>query len=170
MAVHLRDATRADLAVVAELIRALAEYEHLEAEVMWSEEELASSLLGPGAVAKVVLAEADDAPGVVAGLAIWFPTYSTFRGRPGIWLEDLFVRPEHRGRGVGRALLDHLFERAGDGRVEWAVLDWNTPSIAFYQSVGARPVDGWTIYRWLRQTGDSQPGNSQAGSEPEPEQ
>ncbi|MGH9035113.1 MAG: GNAT family N-acetyltransferase [Acidimicrobiia bacterium] len=108
MAVHLRDATAADLPVVAELIRALAEYEHLEDEVLWTEEELAASLFGPGAVPRVVLAEPDDAPGVVAGLAIWFPTYSTFRGRPGIWLEDLFVRPEHRGQGVGRALLDHL--------------------------------------------------------------
>lgn len=136
--------------MVAELIRALAEYEHLEDEVRWSEDELERSLFGPDAVPRVVLAELDGAPGVVAGLAIWFPTYSTFRGQPGIWLEDLFVRPEHRDKGVGRALLDHLFERAGDGRVEWAVLDWNAPSIAFYQSLGARPVEGWTIYRWLR--------------------
>jgi GNAT superfamily N-acetyltransferase len=165
VAVHLRDATPADLGVVAGLIRALAEYEHLEDEVLWSEEELATTLFGPDAVPRVVLAEPDDAPGVVAGLAIWFPTYSTFRGRPGIWLEDLFVRPEHRGKGVGRALLDHLFERAGDGRVEWAVLDWNAPSLAFYQSLGAQPVDGWTVYRWLRQA-----ENSQARSEPEPEQ
>jgi GNAT superfamily N-acetyltransferase len=163
--VRLRDATSDDLGVVAELIRALAVYEHLEDEVLWSEEELAQSLFGAGAVPRVVLAEVGEAPGVVAGLAIWFPTYSTFRGRPGIWLEDLFVRPEHRGQGVGRALLDHLFERAGAGRVEWAVLDWNAPSIAFYESVGARPVAGWTIYRWLRQA-----GNSQAGGGPGPEQ
>ncbi len=149
MAVHLREATPADLEVVAELIRALAEYEHLEDEVLWSEEELAGSLFGPDAVPRVVLGELDDPPGVVAGLAIWFPTYSTFRGRPGIWLEDLFVRPEYRGRGVGRALLEHLFERAGDGRVEWAVLDWNAPSLVFYRSIGAQPVEGWTIYRWL---------------------
>lgn len=165
MAVHLRDATPADLAVVAGLIRALAEYEHLEDEVAWTEEELAGTLFGAGAVPRVVLAEVDDPPGAVAGLAIWFPTYSTFRGRPGVWLEDLFVRPELRGRGVGKALLEHLFERAGDGRVEWAVLDWNTPSIAFYDSLGARPVAGWTIYRWLR--GD---GNSQAEEESGPEQ
>jgi GNAT superfamily N-acetyltransferase len=150
VAIHLRDATPADLRVVAELIRALAEYEHLEDDVLWSEEELAAALFGPGAVPRVVLAESDDNPGVVAGLAIWFPTFSTFRGRPGIWLEDLFVRPEHRGQGVGSALLDHLFQQAGDGRVEWAVLDWNAPSIAFYRSLGAEPVDGWTIYRWLR--------------------
>jgi GNAT superfamily N-acetyltransferase len=150
VAIHLRDATPADLRVVAELIRALAEYEHLEDDVLWSEEELAAALFGPDAVPRVVLAESDDNPGVVAGLAIWFPTFSTFRGRPGIWLEDLFVRPEHRGQGVGSALLDHLFQRAGDGRVEWAVLDWNAPSIAFYRSLGAEPVDGWTIYRWLR--------------------
>lgn len=152
MAVHLRDAAPADLAVVAELIRALAEYEHLEDEVLWNEDELGRSLFGSDAVPRVVLAELPGAERgrVVAGLAIWFPTYSTFRGRPGIWLEDLFVRPEFRGQGVGRALLDHLFERAGDGRVEWAVLDWNAPSIAFYESVGARPVAGWTLYRWLR--------------------
>jgi GNAT superfamily N-acetyltransferase len=153
VSIHLRDATPDDLPVVAELIRALAEYERLTDEVRWSDEELGRSLFGPDAVPRVVLAElaqADGTPAEVAGMAIWFPTYSTFRGRPGIWLEDLFVRPEHRGHGVGRALLDHLFERAGDGRVEWAVLDWNAPSIAFYRSLGAQPVQGWTIYRWLR--------------------
>ncbi len=138
------------------MIRALATYEHLEDKVLWTEAELGRSLFGPDAVPRVVLAEVDDPPGVAAGMAIWFPTYSTFRGRPGIWLEDLFVRPGHRGRGVGRALLEHLFERAGDGRVEWAVLDWNAPSIAFYDSIGARPVAGWTMYRWLREAGNSQ--------------
>jgi GNAT superfamily N-acetyltransferase len=96
----------------------------------------------------VVLAEPTDPPGPAVGLAVWFPTYSTFLGRPGIWLEDLFVRPGSRGAGVGTALLHHLFERAGGGRVEWSVLDWNEPSIAFYRRQGAQPVPGWTRYRW----------------------
>ena len=143
----IRDATPADLPVIAELIRALADYEHLAHEVVWTEEQLAASVFGPGAVPRVLLAEHD---GEVAGMAIWFPTYSTFLGVPGIWLEDLFVRLERRGLGLGRALLDALFERAGDGRVEWAVLDWNEPSIRFYDLLGARPVAGWTRYRWSR--------------------
>ncbi len=148
---RLRDATPDDLAAIAELIRSLAEYEELADEVVWTDEQLHDSLFGPDAVPRVVLAEVDDAGGgvVVAGLAIWYRTYSSFLAEPGIWLEDLFVRPEHRGRGLGRALLEHLFERAGRGRVEWAVLDWNTPSIEFYESLGARPVGGWTRYRWV---------------------
>jgi len=145
---RLRDATVADVAAVAELIRALADYEHLSHEVAWDHRRTGRLALRAGSSARVVLAEPADAPGVVAGMAIWFPTYSTFLGRPGIWLEDLFVRPEHRGKGLGRALLEHLFERAGGGRVEWAVLDWNAPSIAFYESLGARPLDEWTTFRW----------------------
>ena len=100
-----------------------------------------------------VVAELIRAPAIYERLAIRFPTYSTFLGRPGIWVEDLFVRPEGRGAGVGTALLHHLFELAGDGRVEWAVLDWNEPSIAFYQRQGARPVPGWTRYRWTAAEG-----------------
>ena len=145
---RLRDATPDDVAVIAELIRALADYERLAHEIEWSEDSLAATLFGPEAVPKVVLAEPTDPAGPAVGLAVWFPTYSTFLGRPGIWLEDLFVRPEHRGAGVGTALLHHLFDRAGAGRVEWAVLDWNEPSIAFYGRQGARPVPGWTRYRW----------------------
>ena len=145
---RLRDATRADVPVIGGLIRDLADYEGLTDDVVWTEESLAESLFGPDAVPRVVLAEPADAPGVVAGMAIWFPTYSTFLGRPGIWLEDLFVKPEHRGKGLGKALLLHLFDRAGDGRVEWAVLDWNRPSIEFYESVGARHLAGWLTYRW----------------------
>ncbi len=147
---RLRDATPDDLPAIAELIRALADYERLAHEIVWAEDELHASLFGPDAVPGVVLAEVDDPAfgKVVAGFAIWYPTYSSFSARPGIWLEDLFVRPEHRRLGLGRALLDHLLERAGGGRVEWAVLDWNTPSIEFYAALGARPVDGWTRYRW----------------------
>ncbi|HEV7688016.1 MAG TPA: GNAT family N-acetyltransferase [Acidimicrobiia bacterium] len=148
---HLRDATPADISVIADLIRALADYERLTHEIEWTEDGLAATLFGPEAVPRVVLAEPTDPPGPAVGLAVWFPTYSTFLGRPGIWLEDLFVRPGHRGAGVGTALLHHLFERAGAGRVEWAVLDWNEPSLAFYRRQGARPVPGWTRYRW---TGD----------------
>jgi GNAT superfamily N-acetyltransferase len=152
---RLRDATPADVPVIAELIRALADYERLAHEVEWTEDGLAATLFGPDAVPRVVLAEPGpgDPPGPAVGLAVWFPTYSTFLGRSGIWLEDLFVRPEARGAGTGTALLHHLFERAAGGRVEWAVLDWNEPSIAFYERQGARPVPGWTRYRWTRPGG-----------------
>jgi GNAT superfamily N-acetyltransferase len=153
--IRLRDAIPADLPVIAGLIRALADYERLTHEIEWTEDELAATLFGPDAVPRVVLAEPTDPPGATAvGFAVWFPTYSTFLGRNGIWLEDLFVLPDHRGTGVGLALLQHLFDRAGDGRVEWAVLDWNEPSIAFYERQGARPVPGWTRYRWV----SGQPG------------
>jgi len=97
-------------------------------------------------VAYVLVAESDE--GEVMGFALWYRTFSTFLGRPGIWLEDLFVRPPHRKRGHGLALLNALRERTDD-RVEWAVLDWNEPSIRFYDALGARPVPGWTRYRWL---------------------
>jgi GNAT superfamily N-acetyltransferase len=149
-AMRLRDAEPADLPVIADLIHALAEYERLAHEIEWSVEDLGATLFGPDAVPRVVLAEPTDPPGPAVGLAVWFPTYSTFLGRAGIWLEDLFVLPDSRGNGVGTKLLHHLFERAGDGRVEWAVLDWNEPSIAFYERQGARPVPGWTRYRWTR--------------------
>jgi GNAT superfamily N-acetyltransferase len=144
----IRDATPADLADVGTLIRALAEYEELAHEVEWDLELLAETLFGPDAVPRTMVA-CDDGTGEVVGIAIWFPTYSTFQGRPGIWLEDLFVLPEHRGAGHGLALLQALFDRADGGRVEWAVLDWNEPSIRFYESLGARAVEGWTRYRWL---------------------
>ncbi len=117
---RLRDANPADLPVIADLIRALAEYERLTHEIEWTEDELAATLFGPDAVPRVVLAEPTDPPGPAVGLAVWFPTYSTFLGRAGIWLEDLFVRPEARGAGVGTALLQHLFDRpaadASNGR------------------------------------------------------
>jgi GNAT superfamily N-acetyltransferase len=144
----IRPATVEDLPVVAALIRDLADYERLAHEVTWDEATLGETLFGPDAVPSTLLAVGDD--GDVAGMAIWFWTYSTFEGRRGIWLEDLFVRPDHRGGGHGRALLEALFDLADGGRVEWAVLDWNEPSIRFYESLGARPVEGWHRYRWQR--------------------
>lgn len=143
----IREATADDLPAIATLIRELAAYEQLSHEVEWDEARLGATLFGPDAVPSALVAEHD---GTVVGMAIWYRTYSTFQARPGIWLEDLFVRPDQRGRGYGRALLEALFDRAGDGRVEWAVLDWNEPSIRFYESLGAAPVAGWTRYRWLR--------------------
>jgi GNAT superfamily N-acetyltransferase len=132
---------------VIALIGDLADYERMRDEVVLDRAEVAEALFGPDPAARVVLA-IDDATDAVAGFALWFPTFSTFLGKPGIWLEDLFVRPEHRGHGHGLALLRHL-RALTDGRVEWAVLDWNTPSIEFYEALGARPVPGWTRYRWL---------------------
>ena len=147
----VRDATDADLAEICALIRDLAEYERLSHEVELDEAEVGRHLFGPDRTsARVLIAETDDDPPAVAGFALWFPTFSTFLGRPGIWLEDLFVRPEHRSKGHGLALLRRLRELT-DGRVEWNVLDWNTPSIEFYEQLGARPVPGWTRYRWLEE-------------------
>ena len=145
----VREATDADVAEICALIRELADYEQLAHEVELHEAEVARYLFGPDRTsARVLIAETDE--GVVAGFALWFPTFSTFLGKPGIWLEDLFVRPDHRGRGHGMALLRRL-RGMTDGRIEWAVLDWNTPSIEFYERLGARPVAGWTRYRWVEE-------------------
>lgn len=141
----LRPATIDDLDEIISLINDLAEYEQAADEVRLDREELGRHLFGPVPAASVVLAVDDD--DVVAGMALYFTTFSTWLGKPGIWLEDLFVRPEHRGKGHGLALLQHL-RTLTDGRVEWTVLDWNTPSIEFYDALGARPVDGWLRYRW----------------------
>lgn len=141
----IRPATDADAAEIGALIRELADYEDLAHEVEWNIDQLRDALFGVDPVAHVLIAETDE--GAVAGFALWFPTFSTFLGRAGIWLEDLFVRPEHRGGGYGKALLAEL-RAMTDGRVEWAVLDWNTSAIDFYHALGARPVDGWTRYRW----------------------
>jgi GNAT superfamily N-acetyltransferase len=143
----IRPATPDDTPTIAALIRALAEYERLSHEFVLDEAELREHLFGDRRYAEVILAEHD---GDVVGFALFFHNYSTFLGKPGIYLEDLFVRPEHRGAGHGKALLAHLAKIAverGCGRLEWSVLDWNEPSIAFYRSLGAAPMDDWTTYR-----------------------
>lgn len=143
----VRGATPADVAEIAALIRELAEYERLAREVVLSEAALREHLFGARPYAEALIAE--DA-GAVAGFALFFHNYSTFLGKPGLYLEDLFVRPAHRGRGLGKALLRELARLAiarGCGRVEWSVLDWNEPSIAFYRSLGAVAMDEWTVYR-----------------------
>ena len=147
MTVSIRPATHDDLPVIAELIRGLARYEKLEHEVVMTEELLAASLFGKRQYAEVLLAEDD---GEAVGFALFFHNFSTFLGRPGIYLEDLFVVPEHRGKGIGRLLLASLARLAverGCGRLEWAVLDWNQDAIRFYERMGARPNSGWTVYR-----------------------
>ncbi len=133
-------------------IRALAEYEKLLHEVVATEETLRTQLFGPSPRAEVLLAEIDDQP---AGFALFFHNFSTFLSRPGIYLEDLFVLPEFRARGIGKSLLQELARLAkvrGCGRFEWTVLDWNTPSIRFYESLGAQPMNQW---RLMRVTGDA---------------
>lgn len=143
----IREATRADVPVVLEFIRALAEYERLSHEVVATEELLTSALFGARPVAEVLIAALDDEP---AGFALYFHNFSTFLGRPGIYLEDLFVDPELRGNGIGRALLQRLASIAverGCGRLEWSVLDWNEPAIGFYRRLGAEPMDEWTVNR-----------------------
>jgi GNAT superfamily N-acetyltransferase len=142
----VRGATEDDLDEICSLIRELAEYEDLSQEVVFDVDVVRSHLFGPSPVASVLIA-VDDDDGAVAGMALWYRTFSTFLGRPGIWLEDLFVRPAFRGRGHGLALLQTL-RTLTDDRIEWAVLDWNEPSIRFYEALGARPVEGWTRYRW----------------------
>jgi GNAT superfamily N-acetyltransferase len=133
------------------MIHELAVFEEAPDEVAFDRAELAGHLFGPSPAARVHIAEVD---GAVAGMAVFFPTFSTWVGRPGIWLEDLFVRPAFRRAGVGAALLDSLVA-ATDGRVEWSVLDWNESALAFYRSRGARPVEGWTRYRLDPGTGGS---------------
>jgi GNAT superfamily N-acetyltransferase len=144
---EIRAATEADVPLILSLIREFAEYERLSHEVVATEEALRDSLFGERPVAEVLIGHLGDEP---AGFALFFHNFSTFLGKPGIYLEDLYVRPEFRGAGIGRALLIHLarLARARDcGRLEWSVLDWNEPAIGFYKSIGASPVSGWTVYR-----------------------
>ena len=145
-------ATERDVPLVFSFIRKLAEYERLFDQVVATEELLREGLFGAHPAAEVVLAYLHDQP---VGFALYFHTFSTFVGRSGIYLEDLFVEPTHRGLGVGKALLAYVAKLAverGCGRFEWSVLDWNTPSIDFYKGLGAVPLDDWTRYRL---TGDA---------------
>ena len=145
--VRIDPATESDVPTILMLITALAEYERMSGDVKTDEAGLRASLFGPAPAAEVVIARAGGAP---VGFAVWFHNYSTFLGRRGLYLEDLFVLPEWRGRGVGRALLTHLAQVAverGCGRMEWSVLNWNEPAIGFYRSLGAKPMDEWTVYR-----------------------
>ena len=146
-AFSLRPATAQDVPTVLRCIQALAEYEQLAHECEASEALLHESLFGPSPSAEVTLAFAGDVP---AGFALWFRSYSTFLARPGIYLEDLFVFPAFRGRGLGRQFLGSLARTVverGYGRLEWAVLDWNADAIRFYESLGARAMSEWTTFR-----------------------
>jgi GNAT superfamily N-acetyltransferase len=143
----IRSATPSDIPSITGLIRALAAYEKLSHEVVLREDNLRQHLFGERRHAEVVLAEEG---GQVVGFALFFHNYSTFLSKPGLYLEDLFVLPEHRSKGHGKALLSHLAKLAverGCGRFEWAVLDWNTPAIEFYKSFGAVPMHDWTVFR-----------------------
>ena len=147
MTLAIRPAAPADLALIAQFIRDLADYEKLAHEVRFDEAKLGEKLFGPHPYAEVVIGEIDGNP---QGFALFFHNFSTFEGRPGLYLEDLFVRPEARGSGLGKALLAHLAKLCVErdcARLEWSVLDWNTPSIGFYKSLGARMMDEWTVMR-----------------------
>lgn len=141
----IRPAVEADVPELVAMIRALAEYEQLADQVKVTEDGLARTLFAPDAV--VFDSVIDDGEGGLAAHALWYLTFSTFLGRTGIWLEDLYVRPAHRRRGLATALVDHLRQQT-DGRLEWEVLEWNQPAMDFYQQLGARPMAGWTRYRW----------------------
>jgi GNAT superfamily N-acetyltransferase len=146
-ALTIRFATIDDTPLVLTLIRGLAEYERLAHEAVATEADIRESLFGARPAAEVLIAETNGEP---AGFALFFHSFSTFLGRPGIYLEDLYVRPEFRSLGMGRALLAHLAKLAKErncGRLEWSVLDWNEPAIRLYKGVGAVPMDEWTLYR-----------------------
>jgi GNAT superfamily N-acetyltransferase len=146
-AIILRPATRADIPQILDFIRGLAEYEKLAHEAVATPALLETHLFGERPAAEVVIADVD---GVPAGFALFFHSFSTFLGQPGLYLEDLFVLPSHRGLGIGRRLMVHLAQLAvarGCGRFEWSVLDWNEPAIRLYRSLGAVGLDEWTVQR-----------------------
>ena len=152
MEIRIDPATEADVPLILDLIKALAEYERLAHEVVATEPMVRESFFGATPHAQAVIARSG---GDAVGFMIWFSTFSTFLSRPGIYLEDLFVLPAWRGKGIGKALLRHLARIAVDrrcGRIEWSVLDWNETAIRFYRSLGARAMDQWTVYRL---TGDA---------------
>jgi GNAT superfamily N-acetyltransferase len=148
--VQIRPAHVEDVPIILELIRDLATYERAPNEVTATEEQLVDVLFGKRPAAEVLLAFEKKSP---VGFAVYFHNFSTWLGRPGLYLEDLFVKPEQRGKGYGHALLGALAKIAlerGCGRMEWAVLDWNEPAIKFYRSLGAKPMDEWTVFRLTR--------------------
>ncbi len=143
----IRNCTEADAEILVNLVRELAVYEKLEEHAKATPESFREHLFGPERAAEAILAEVD---GEAVGFALFFRTFSTFRGQAGVYLEDLFVKPEHRGLGIGKALLATIAKNVvtrNGGRLEWAVLNWNEPAIGFYRSVGARPQDEWAVYR-----------------------
>lgn len=145
--IEIRRANENDSQLIFTFIEALADYEKLSHEVVTTPEELKKELFHKEKAPEVVFAMLDKKE---VGFALFFQSFSTFLGRPGIYLEDLFVFPEYRGRGIGKKLLTHLAKLAierGNGRLEWSVLDWNTPAIEFYKSLGAESMDGWTVNR-----------------------
>jgi len=147
---QIRPARVEDVSIILELIRDLATYERAPDEVIATEEQLVDVLFGERPAAEVLLAFEGKSP---VGFALFFHNFSTWLGRPGLYLEDLFVKPERRGKGYGRALLVELAKIAmerGCGRMEWAVLDWNEPAIKFYRTLGATPMDEWTVFRLTR--------------------
>jgi len=145
----IRPATTDDVPAIHALVRELADYERALADAQATEEQLHAALFGPHPAAFAHIAE-DDTTGSVVGFALWFLNFSTWKGVHGLYLEDLYVRPQARGGGHGKALLTELARicvRRGYGRLEWSVLDWNEPSIGFYKSLGAVPMDEWTVFR-----------------------
>jgi GNAT superfamily N-acetyltransferase len=143
----IRPCRPSDAETLVALIRELAVYEHLQDHARATPEDLRVHLFGPRPAAESLIAEVDGEP---VGFALYFATFSTFRGQPGLYLEDVFVRERYRGHGIGKRLLAAVARVAverGCGRLEWSVLDWNAPSIGFYRSLGARPMDDWTVYR-----------------------
>lgn len=144
---NIRKAVAADVPLIRSFIEGIAAYEKLSHEVETTDEKLLDTLFGERSYAEVLLAYEWETP---VGFALFFHNYSTFRAKPGIYLEDLFIQPEYRGKGYGKALLQQLIEIAKErncGRVEWSVLDWNTPAIDFYKSMGAIAMDEWTTFR-----------------------
>ncbi len=163
----LRPATEADVPTLLELIRGIAEYERLSHEVEATEALLRTHGFGPRPIFEAVLAEVD---GRAVGFALYFFTFSTFKARPTLYLEDLFVRPESRGRGIGRRLLVHLARIAverGCGRMEWAVLDWNTPARDFYLKLGAVAMEEWTVFRMTPAAFTRLAGEAEGGGPPD---
>ncbi|CAN5264070.1 GNAT family N-acetyltransferase [soil metagenome] len=150
-ALEIKPGTAADVAVILQLIRELAEYERAPHDAVATEEGLREVLFGDQPSAQVLIAREGEQP---VGFAVYFFNFSTWLGRPGLYLEDLFVRPEVRGKGYGRALLERLAQIAqarGCGRMEWAVLNWNEPAIQFYKKLGAQPMEEWTVFRLTRE-------------------